>query len=994
MAEHIDQKKEIALRDEIERLTASDRRHRELFDSLPLGLFQSTIDGRILKANPAMVELLGYPSTESFIDVNINSLYFNSDLILPQLMLTLQRTQRIDHVDIRMIRRDQSIIWVSLSLILLYGDSGEFVVQGIVQDVTPRKLSERALKESEVLYQSVVMALMEGVLVCDENDIVLACNPRAEQILHQPEIQIIGKRPLQNLHAYRENGDYFPYEEYPSVVALHTGKPCLNVIIQVELFDGMKIWVQINSQPLFYPGESTPYGVVSSFQDISPRITTQAQLQRQVEELQLLNAVADAGAEATDEIPFLIQAQRWARENFLPARLDLLLLDERTGILSGVEVGENREPINVRLGRGLIGMVTVDGLSRYVEIIDQEGARYSPLYTSTRSQLCVPIKAEGKVLGVINLESSETRAFGVDTENIMNVLAGQIATAVLKIRSFNKEHVRRQQLEMLVSISRSMRRARRSDEILAILVDRTLEVLNASRLLLVLAEDNFLNVVWNHGLDPVIFGQQIPANTDDPYWQVMQNRQMTYLPTTGRKPDSFNPVITEVLEQSTWSVVMPLKAANTMLGLMHIGFNDDRGSLSRSEREMLTTIAEIAGISLHRAQVTETLEQRVAERTRSLSAMYNIGKVSAEMLDMQELIERSLNEILKAMDTDVGAVYLLEESQDKKLVMSKSSGVPSQVAEDMRGLEIENQVRWEDWMVRDPRVMSVKDMLKRPRVPESIERAGLRTFLAVPLRSKGELMGVIAVFSRLEDAFSQEDVELLIAVSNQMADAVDTARLRIQAKDATIMAERQRLARELHDSVTQSLYSLNLMVNAAKRFAKTGNTERAEHYLNELTDISQQALKEMRLLIYDLRPAALEEEGLYAALTQRLETVERRAGVKTTIHGDFSLTLPSEIEEGLYRIAIEALNNILKHATATEAEVRIERGTDYILLDVEDNGKGIDPSKGAITEGIGMKSMRERAAHLGGKLEIFSKQGNGTIIRAVIPLKEKESRES
>jgi signal transduction histidine kinase len=142
----------------------------------------------------------------------------------------------------------------------------------------------------------------------------------------------------------------------------------------------------------------------------------------------------------------------------------------------------------------------------------------------------------------------------------------------------------------------------------------------------------------------------------------------------------------------------------------------------------------------------------------------------------------------------------------------------------------------------------------------------------------------------------------------------------------------------------------------------------------------------MRLLIYDLRPSAIEEEGLYIALTQRLETVERRAGVDSLLECEPAIKMAPDVEEGLYRITIEALNNVLKHATATQAKVTLKKEKSHVFLNIEDNGKGFDPSKGSSSEGIGMRSMRERAEQLGGTFEIFSRQGSGTVIQVVIPI--------
>ncbi|UCC75788.1 MAG: ATP-binding protein, partial [Anaerolineales bacterium] len=201
-----------------------------------------------------------------------------------------------------------------------------------------------------------------------------------------------------------------------------------------------------------------------------------------------------------------------------------------------------------------------------------------------------------------------------------------------------------------------------------------------------------------------------------------------------------------------------------------------------------------------------------------------------------------------------------------------------------------------------------------------------------------------------------------------------------KAAEAAVIAERNRLARDLHDSVTQSLYSSTLLAEAAERLVKAGDLARTEGYLSRLGDITQGALKEMRLLVHELRPLALEKEGLAGALQQRLDAVERRAGVDARLIVAEELNLPAEMEEDLYRIAQEALNNALKHATATQVTVTIRADEERVLLEVSDNGTGFDPQ--AKSEGgMGLANMQERAEKMGGTLEIDTEAGSGTTLR-------------
>jgi signal transduction histidine kinase/ligand-binding sensor domain-containing protein len=203
--------------------------------------------------------------------------------------------------------------------------------------------------------------------------------------------------------------------------------------------------------------------------------------------------------------------------------------------------------------------------------------------------------------------------------------------------------------------------------------------------------------------------------------------------------------------------------------------------------------------------------------------------------------------------------------------------------------------------------------------------------------------------------------------------------LRQSETEKAVAAERSRLARDLHDSVTQSLYSLTLFSEAGLRQTQAGDTERAQEYLNRLRDIGLQALREMRLMVYQLRPLALEE-GLAAALQQRLDAVERRAGVDARLVVEGECQLSPGMEQELYHVAQEALNNALKHANASTTRVHIRFQEGDVTLEVLDDGQGFDPQAASDAGGMGLLNMRERADKLGGVLTISSAPGAGTKV--------------
>jgi signal transduction histidine kinase len=216
--------------------------------------------------------------------------------------------------------------------------------------------------------------------------------------------------------------------------------------------------------------------------------------------------------------------------------------------------------------------------------------------------------------------------------------------------------------------------------------------------------------------------------------------------------------------------------------------------------------------------------------------------------------------------------------------------------------------------------------------------------------------------------------------------AIVNAELYEQAGETATLEERTRLARELHDSATQSLYSATLFSEAGKELAESGDLESVKHYLSRISEVVNQALKDMRLLVFQLRPPLLEKEGLVMALQHRLDAVEKRAGMEARLIGDPLVSLPDEVSEDLYSITLEALNNVLKHAETDSVTVSIHSNGKILTLEVVDEGKGFDLDSVRDGGGMGLGSMQERASRLGGDLTIESALGRGTSVQVTVPL--------
>jgi signal transduction histidine kinase len=233
------------------------------------------------------------------------------------------------------------------------------------------------------------------------------------------------------------------------------------------------------------------------------------------------------------------------------------------------------------------------------------------------------------------------------------------------------------------------------------------------------------------------------------------------------------------------------------------------------------------------------------------------------------------------------------------------------------------------------------------------------------------------------EAARKESERLLYELQEAHQKLQDYAR---QAERLAVADERNRLARDLHDSVAQTLYGLTLQAEAAARKLEAGEEDIAVNYLRQIRQSAQQTLIETRMLIFDLRPQALEQSGLKAALKARLEAVEGRSGIQVTTHLEDVGRLPAQIENHLYRIALEALNNSLRHARASRVSVSLTRQNGLLTLLVDDNGVGFNLNQMGRQGGLGIGGMRERAEQIGAQFSIQSEKGGGVQVKVEVPL--------
>ena len=378
------------------------------------------------------------------------------------------------------------------------------------------------------------------------------------------------------------------------------------------------------------------------------------------------------------------------------------------------------------------------------------------------------------------------------------------------------------------------------------------------------------------------------------------------------------------------------------------------------------------------AQLQESyahLEQRVADRTKELEALYHADAEIYRHLRLDEVLQTLVDVAVDLLHADKSSL-IGWDARREKLVVQAARGFQAETLDHMSfalGEGVIGQVA----ATGEPVI--VEDTHADPRVARHItDPEGIRSFMHIPIEIGGQVFGVFNVNYAQPRAFGDEEQRLFTALAQRAALAIENAQLYEQAQELAIVQERSRLARDLHDAVTQTLFSASLIADVLPRIWDR-DPEEGRRRLDEVRQLSRGALAEMRTLLLELRPAALAETELGDLLRQLAEATTGRARVPVTVEMAGHRRLPDEVRVALYRIAQEALNNVAKHAGASHATVYLRREPAAAELQISDDGRGFDPAS-IPPDHLGVSIMRERAEAIGATLKVESEIDHGTTV--------------
>jgi len=390
----------------------------------------------------------------------------------------------------------------------------------------------------------------------------------------------------------------------------------------------------------------------------------------------------------------------------------------------------------------------------------------------------------------------------------------------------------------------------------------------------------------------------------------------------------------------------------------------------------LLVMASIIDIT-RRKQTEEMLERRVQERTRELERRRQVADSLRDILailnsnrPLRAILEHIVQQACQLLQADASAIYQIVEGSEP-IIVEAATGLTAEQLADAANPQLAQIVHS---VINGGRAAPVT---AQPHAPQGWHEYTAQ--LAVPLRIKNDVYGGLMLYYVEPRRFSAEDIELAVAFGDQAVLAIENARLRAQAERSAIVAERNRIARDLHDSVTQTLFTATLVSDVIPKLVQRDPEEGARQ-LDELRQLTRGALAEMRTLLLELRPATLIEVSAEELLRQLTEAARGRARIPIDLTTVIATPLPPEVKVAFYYIAQEALNNVIKHARARHVTVTCSAGAAGATLAVQDDGQGFDPHH-VTAEHLGLAIMRERADAIGATLAIESAAGRGTMVR-------------
>ena len=664
-------------------------------------------------------------------------------------------------------------------------------------------------------------------------------------------------------------------------------------------------------------------------------------------------------------------------------------------------------------------LLVVPDLARYVAALlptlDADEPELIAAFETLRARFCsylaVPLVVHDTLYGGIAFHFTAARALDEEDVTLARTLSAQAALAIENARLYALEQERREIAEGLRDVLGVLNSNWPLLEILDYIITQAGRIMGAEIGLLYRADyaKNFMFIEAQHGLPAAVQDITGFPLLDTPLEQRIMARQAVAGPIdhlVERRPfPGVDPAVirrwhAHVTDRHDAFLAIPLVVRDAVYGHLTFYYARNR-AFSQEDIDRAMLFGDQVALAIENARLVESERRRREESERRRQVAEGLRDILARLntdQSLPELLDAIVAQADRLIDSDVVALYLLHEESQKLTIQAQRGDLPPEVRQvelplgigtigrvvaTRQPMIVPDVSRLDIQTVQTARAESLTavqavmvDEQRMQALAAAMER--FQAVLGLPLAAQDVAYGGLAFYYSRPREFSDEEVSLATTFADQAALAIQNARLRDHAEQMAVMAERNRLARELHDAVTQTLFSASLIADVLPRLWER-SPQVGQAKLAELRELTRGALAEMRTLLLELRPATLTESSLAELLKQLRDAVVGRSRLVVELAVTGERPLSPDVQIALYRIAQEALNNVIKHAGATRVALSLAFEPEGVILRVSDNGRGFRVQEVGV-HSLGLGIMRERAAKIDAELRVESVIGEGTTV--------------
>ena len=994
---------------------ASEKRYRDLLDNAT-DLVQSVgSDGRFLYVNWQWLEVMGYRSDEvphlHFEDIIRSDEVEHCRSVFNQ----LARGAKVSNMETVFVTKGGRELYVEGNLSAQLADGTFMATLGIFRDLTERRQVEEAEREHRTLAEALrdTAAALNSTLDIDElldhiltNVGQVVPHEAASFMLVEGDVARVVRQ-----RGYKERGTAewmtartFPLSELPGMRNVLTAEQTQIISETRDNHDWLDYpetrWIRSYISAPIQLAEHQIIGFLN-LSSSSPNFFTPAHAERllafadqaaiAIENARLhedihkratrLELVAGIGKQTTAILELddlLNQAVNLINDTFGYYLTNIVLIKDGFMVLEATSLPTMRAKEGklraVVEKYGIVGWVAytseplmvpdVSSDSRYVFVEEA---------SETNSELAVPIKLKDTIIGVLDVQSKQLNAFSKADIFLLQTVADQLAVAIENAELYDHATSRAAELEELRQVGLGLTASLERQAVLDAILKGVLKLTNdTDNAYIYLLQDGSLELgtALHSGEQDVVIDLDEPR-PDGLHYSVARQGDVIVVPDIRA-----HPLFKDAPSDWQGAIIgLPIKYGQQLLGVLSI-YCPQPHVFTDSELRLLRLFSDQAGVAIQNAQLYDTIRRR----RRYLETLRRLSHRSVPERDRQTLMQTVVDGLVDEFGYPVAAISL--GNDDTRTF--KVEAIAGQYA-DQLGFEKGEVFRYGEgilgWVMDNGEAYLARDIERDPHYIPPPSKVDLGSELATPIHQNGKVIGVVTASATEKNAFDELDMEAMVELADELGLKLENLELNEQAETLAALEERQRLAHDLHDSVTQALSSANLIAEVLPRLWEE-KPDKLMPSLIALRQLTQGALAEMRSLLLELRPATLLDAKLGHLLGLLTDALIGRTPVNLTLKIEDERPISSDITIALYRIAQEALNNIVKHARASKVEVSLSSKGQQLHLRISDNGRGFDPQ--AIPVGhMGVGIMRERAAAINATLNVESRVGSGTDIVVV-----------